>query len=477
MKLSFGKMVWSVVLAAAAVSSAQAGFQNAAEGVRPAGMGGAFVAVADDANAGLHNPAGYAQVSRLEVTGMYADLYSQLNAKLYTGETDRLGYNLLGLALPPLGSLGNLGIIWNQLYSTLYQENTYTFSFARPLLAGNRLSAGISAKLLQWSVAANDVTADPANFPERSKSGLTLDLGLLSALRPDLTVGLSAENLLPVDLGLNTPDPVPPAVHLGAAYTAPWRAGALESVLLAAEVSDRRDVIDAGFGVETQWWSRFLALRAGINFETVNLGLGVHYGWPGSPVILQVDYAFAYPFQVGETLGSHRVGLTLAWNEPPAPAAAPPAPDESEALRLQAKIKELESQKQSLENQLSQFKREIEIGTLNAILFETGKNALLPSAFPTLDYLGKILAQYPELVVKIEGHTDDVGNDAYNLTLSQKRAESVSAYLTEKYPGIRPDHLIAIGYGKTKPLSNELGDAARARNRRVEFIVINPYVK
>jgi outer membrane protein OmpA-like peptidoglycan-associated protein len=446
----------------------QAGFQNAAAGVRPAGMGEAFTAVADDANAVLYNPAGLARVSGFELTGMYADLYSQLNAKIYTGQADKLGYGFIAVVLPPLGTIGNLGFGWNQFYSALYSENTYTVSFAKMLLPDHRFTVGISGKILEWHVAENEFSMDTAMFPARQKSGFTADLGFISMLSPDLTLGAAVENIMPVDLSLDSTEQVPLFYHLGIAYAVSEVLGFSDRLLISADVTARSGVLNSDFGAEAWFLNQVLALRAGGNLDGLSAGLSLRYAT--GQQIWQLDYAFVYPFQIVSSLGSHRVGITVAWNQPPADKIVPPV---SEPVTPQKITEELENQKSLLEEGLNQISRDIEIGTLNPILFETAKSTLLPSAFSTLDNLGEMLEHYPELVVRIEGHTDEVGSDEYNMVLSQQRAEAVGTYLSGKYTKIKPGNLILIGYGKTRRVTTNTDDASRARNRRVEFKVIN----
>jgi outer membrane protein OmpA-like peptidoglycan-associated protein len=81
-----------------------------------------------------------------------------------------------------------------------------------------------------------------------------------------------------------------------------------------------------------------------------------------------------------------------------------------------------------------------------------------------------IIANHPELPsITIEGHTDDRGDDAYNLDLSQRRAEAVRRFLIGK--GIDGARLEAKGYGETKPIKPNDTNANRSANRRVEFKV------
>jgi outer membrane protein OmpA-like peptidoglycan-associated protein len=104
---------------------------------------------------------------------------------------------------------------------------------------------------------------------------------------------------------------------------------------------------------------------------------------------------------------------------------------------------------------------------LRDINFKTGSAELLPISFASLDYIVGFLKQYANLRYEIQGHTDNQGGDDYNLLLSAARAGTVRAYLLSK--GIPDSSLIAIGYGKTRPIADNKTSAGRALNRRVEF--------
>ena len=73
----------------------------------------------------------------------------------------------------------------------------------------------------------------------------------------------------------------------------------------------------------------------------------------------------------------------------------------------------------------------------------------------------------PSQLLEVQGHTDAVGNDGYNLTLSLARAQAVQAWLVGN--GIASTQLSAQGYGKTRPVADNDSDEGRARNRRVEL--------
>ncbi len=101
------------------------------------------------------------------------------------------------------------------------------------------------------------------------------------------------------------------------------------------------------------------------------------------------------------------------------------------------------------------------------IYFETNSDKLKLISNSQLDDLAEILKRYDGVHLTIEGHTDNVGEDAYNLNLSQRRTETVKNYLISK--GIEESRLTAIGYGETRPVATNATTAGKAKNRRVEL--------
>jgi len=119
---------------------------------------------------------------------------------------------------------------------------------------------------------------------------------------------------------------------------------------------------------------------------------------------------------------------------------------------------------------VTQFQIEI----LDKVFFEYNKAVIQPVSFELLDEVARVIKEHPQLTkIRVEGHTDWHGDDAYNLKLSQERAEAVRVYLVAK--GVADQRLVAQGFGETDPLvPGPAGKtkAGMAKNRRVEFDII-----
>ena len=105
------------------------------------------------------------------------------------------------------------------------------------------------------------------------------------------------------------------------------------------------------------------------------------------------------------------------------------------------------------------------------VFFETGKANILPRSHHLLDQVASVVKQHPEIaLVRIEGYTDDRGQPDVNRKLSQARAESVRDYLVGR--GIAAGRLEPSGYGPERPIATNATEAGRARNRRVDFVIV-----
>lgn len=144
-----------------------------------------------------------------------------------------------------------------------------------------------------------------------------------------------------------------------------------------------------------------------------------------------------------------------------------------EAEKATTKAEAAMAQARELEQQLSELKaKKTDRGfvlTLGDVLFVTGKADLMPGAQRTIDQLAAFLNKYPDKNVSVEGHTDSVGSEAYNLTLSQHRAESVRSAIMAR--GISSDRIGAKGFGELYPVASNDTPAGRQQNRRVEILI------
>jgi len=149
--------------------------------------------------------------------------------------------------------------------------------------------------------------------------------------------------------------------------------------------------------------------------------------------------------------------------------------------RALQQAQELEHAKQELEMKLTDAMKEIAqvreekrglIISLSDILFDFGKATLLPGTQSNLTQLAKILSNYSDRKIIVEGYTDNVGTDAFNLQLSEARAESVRNALIDH--GVSAGMISAVGYGKSKPVASNDTATGRQQNRRVEIVVLNP---
>jgi outer membrane protein OmpA-like peptidoglycan-associated protein len=114
--------------------------------------------------------------------------------------------------------------------------------------------------------------------------------------------------------------------------------------------------------------------------------------------------------------------------------------------------------------------RSILLNLPEGVTFDVGSSTLRPEFRRTLDRVADNLAQYPDSLIDVYGHTDSTGSDAFNQNLSENRAATVANYLTTQ--GVNPSRLRSRGFGETMPIADNASDQGRARNRRVEIKII-----
>jgi outer membrane protein OmpA-like peptidoglycan-associated protein len=104
------------------------------------------------------------------------------------------------------------------------------------------------------------------------------------------------------------------------------------------------------------------------------------------------------------------------------------------------------------------------------INFKVGSAEILKSSYPELDKIYKVLLER-NVAIRIEGHTDNKGSDSDNQELSLKRAKAIKDYFYSK--GIQTEQLKVVGYGESRPIADNKTKEGRAKNRRVEFIIVD----
>jgi outer membrane protein OmpA-like peptidoglycan-associated protein len=146
---------------------------------------------------------------------------------------------------------------------------------------------------------------------------------------------------------------------------------------------------------------------------------------------------------------------------------------ESDRLRLKAEDQQTQLRRQ-LQEQLNVILRTRDtarglIVNMSDVLFDTAQYTLRPGAREKLAKVAGIIVSHPGLKIAVEGHTDSVGGDEYNMRLSENRANAVRTYLVGQ--GISSANITARGFGKTMPVADNSTAAGRQMNRRVEMVV------
>lgn len=129
------------------------------------------------------------------------------------------------------------------------------------------------------------------------------------------------------------------------------------------------------------------------------------------------------------------------------------------------KEKEREQPSQQIAQQLAATGR----AQIYGIYFDFASDALRPESDAVLKEISQVLGEHPDWKLSVEGHTDNIGGDAFNLDLSQRRAAAVKQALVTRYR-VSPDRLSPAGFGATRPVESNDTMEGRARNRRVELV-------
>ena len=288
-------LILLIVLLFPAVAAAT--FNNIGVGARPLGLGGAFVALADDSNAADYNAAGLGYIDRIHLGATHAQRFNGL-----------ITYNAVSGVIS-LGRIGSIGVGFGGLAedSEVYSEQTLRLSYGNALF--KQFAIGTNLKLFRTAFdETNEFVTENPYFVRTSSSAVSFDLGVIAKPFQSLSLGASVENLLPADMSISDTqtDAVPLNIRAGLAYRLASIAemsaqGAAVSNLLSGslgslEVASRNGEIYIRTGMEI-WLNNSIAVRGGYGVKNGGssatiLSFGGSAKLPISDTTLQLDYGF-----------------------------------------------------------------------------------------------------------------------------------------------------------------------------------------
>ena len=290
-------------------------FRDSFLGAKSVAMGGACVALADDADGALVNPAGISIIRGQQIVATMAALYVGLS------DGSAISQNIVGYTFQQ-NKVGTLGVAWERLAAgNLYSENVLAFSIARSmgfyLTEGendrpNNLSLGATLNLMNWDSGPTVGTDGKVIEDLPGWRGYSFDVGFVVWPSENTPVALVLQNINRPNIASDhsrTEEELSPAARMGVATMGKRVTWAMDMVLQSGE-------IDLRVGLERRYsWN--LIIRAGLSLENLawgtSLTLGAGYRASDS---LRIDYAFVYPVNtILDTLGSHRVSVVYGFGQ------------------------------------------------------------------------------------------------------------------------------------------------------------------
>lgn len=507
-------------------SNRNAAYLSLGAGARALGMGGAFVGVADDATAAYWNPAGLTWTSGWEVTGMYTagmNVDRQHNYVAFSrnggmgayalqwinaGMSDIQGRNEVG---DPVGGLSDFG------------DNAVSLSLAK---AYDVFSAGITGKYLRQSFSTGD----------RSNSGFGIDLGTGLILSDYARLGISVQNVAGKLGSKDASDEsktIPATLRAGVGVMPMEGLTAAFDVEKTRDDEDYRFHAGAEYAVAVSD-EIGAAFRMGLNHDKFAGGLGVRfnfltfdYAYVVEPEkFLDENHRLSVSLNFGRE--DHPMRATSGDRDgdgiPDATDQCPDLAEDYDGFADNDGCPDLDNDGDGIPdanddcpNQPEDFdgyqdtdgcpdpdndgdgildkddKCPNQAEDMNGYQDSDGcpdggaSNPAIPALayinfkfntaeisgadpVPILEDVARIMKERPSLRLKITGHTDNVGSDEYNSTLSLRRAEAVKGYLVGR--GVDDSRFTIEGKGEGAPLDTNDTDLGRARNRRIEFSIM-----
>lgn len=290
------------------VQKAQAAFVDTYWGVRALGMGGAYTAVGNDANAPLYNISGIAFASQQEITLM--------GSRLFTGiDSVEIAANYAGYVYPISPEWGAVSFAWSSTsVPGLRREDTFNFGYARTLndvlkidSSFVEIAGGVNLKYLMQETKFDEEDGDLKN----SKGAMTADIGVMAVFSNGIGIGYSSKYLLPADIGYLEKDEVKNVNVLGLSYyndllpyvKIPYFTIAMDAVF-------RNNETTLKLGAESYLLNKRLAVRLGGREEAFDIGFGYTFEF-SNDMELTADYAFEMPLKIEESYGSHFISLSF----------------------------------------------------------------------------------------------------------------------------------------------------------------------
>lgn len=302
------------LVTALAAAPARAAFEDLDASPRATAMSGAYAAQSEDVSSVFYNPAGI-----IGVTG-YNALLSQ--EKLYSGLSDgsSLGRSALAFGTPLMigGSYwGTAAFGYDTLsLDSLYSESRMRIAWARPF--GENFYAGLAVARMGITYGSDAYTAiNPVLSSAQGASAMGLDLGMIYT-RGSTDFGMSIQNANEPDLGIKYPNKVDRKISLGMALHGE---GLTWDADLVSAGGDIRIKTGAEIGLMRESMGDRLRARGGFSlgsrdYRAATAGFGYKAG------IVSIDYSFIYPLSgISGTMGSHQLGVAVAWGEPRGPMA------------------------------------------------------------------------------------------------------------------------------------------------------------
>jgi len=339
--------------------------------------------------------------------------------------------------------IGIISLFYNEISKTRIDEDNYVLL--------DKMSIGDYCVIMNYSRKINNEIGAGINLKgiiekldDSTGSSVAADIGAIYN-RHKWGIGISIQNIgFPVKFD-NERFNLPLDFQIGGHYVLNKRKFLInpgDRILFTGMVKKGIETeFITGAGIEYSW-REIAYIRIGYqlfgNEDGIKIGTGVKYK------NMMLNYCINFHTSLGIV---HRIGFSMLIEN----KRRIPAPDTTDKL-------------------FQKSKRGLEVAIPNDILFEYNKAELKIESYKILDRVVKEIRKHPEYMVRIEGNTDNIGSEEYNLILSQKRAYSVYNYL--KCAGIEKERMIPIGLGESNPVASNDTEEGRQMNRRVDIVLI-----